>query len=386
MIVYYSGEFKNRVGRDPMKRYPPLELLAKEGHATRIASFSALDLYFGIEDGRDLFVETSAGQVELAKLFDSISFPGIEMAEASLEVQDEEMHRYWFRCLDGDKARPAFSQLSLSYDPARRVFLDPEGIYPLLRAKRAERSPWKAGPAQAIFQGAILAARYGYRMEELPRYPGGMPQGEQRLLLSLLLSGKDPGAGFALLRDARFLEAEWPEVAELGGIDHSKDHHPEGGLWEHTMETFRHRKVREERLSLALLLHDSGKPLAASENGNRFDRHAEIGAVQARRFLDRLGYPLATRDEVAFLVKHHMLPHALPSLPLFRSQAALESPLFPLLLEVYRCDLSSTWRGPDGYYEACRAYRQYLKNVKNPYRSPEGTKYMKLLEKLPYAK
>jgi hypothetical protein len=38
------------------------------------------------------------------------------------------------------------------------------------------------------------------------------------------------------------------------------------------------------------------------------------------------------------------MPAALPRLPLTRTQAALESPLFPLLLELYRCDESSSFK------------------------------------------
>jgi poly(A) polymerase len=60
-------------------------------------------------------------------------------------------------------------------------------------------------------------------------------------------------------------------------------------------------------------------------------------------------------------------------------QETLESPLFPLLLELYRCDESSSFKGPEGFYESCAAYRTYLKHVKNPYRSADGKKLMRRL-------
>ena len=74
-------------------------------------------------------------------------------------------------------------------------------------------------------------------------------------------------------------------------VDHSKEFHPEGNAWRHTLETFRYRKYPELALSLSLLLHDSGKPLSEASNGRRFDRHAELGARCARDFLSRLGIP-----------------------------------------------------------------------------------------------
>jgi poly(A) polymerase len=88
--------------------------------------------------------------------------------------------------------------------------------------------------------------------------------------------------------------------------------------------------------------------------------------------LRRLGFPESLVREVSYLVRYHMLPAALPRLPLNRSHDAVENPLFPVLLELYKCDELSTFRGPEGYYEACAAYRGYLRNCRNPYRNPEG--------------
>jgi poly(A) polymerase len=53
-------------------------------------------------------------------------------------------------------------------------------------------------------------------------------------------------------------------------------------------------------------------------------------------------------------------------------------PLFPVLLELYRCDLESSYRGPSAYYKACRIYRSYLKNSNNPYRGADGKKLVRL--------
>jgi poly(A) polymerase len=54
----------------------------------------------------------------------------------------------------------------------------------------------------------------------------------------------------------------------------------------------------------------------------------------------------------------------------------LESPLFPTLLELYRGDESSSFKGLDGYYESSAAYQSYLRNRRNPYpyRSADGKK------------
>jgi poly(A) polymerase len=69
-----------------------------------------------------------------------------------------------------------------------------------------------------------------------------------------------------------------------------------------------------------------------------------------------------------------MLPAALPRLPLVRTGAIMASALFPLLMELYRCDESSSFKGLDGYYQSSAAYPSYLKYRRNPYRSADGKK------------
>lgn len=202
---------------------------------------------------------------------------------------------------------------------------------------------------------------------------------EQRFVLNGVLTGKNAAAGLQVLMDSGFVGAHWPLLAAMDEIVHSKEQHPEGNVWRHTLEAFLHRKVLDPELALGLLLHDAGKPFARENNGNRFDQHAQIGSVKARRFLQGLGYPASTVDAVEFLVKYHMVPGALPKLPVYRTESLMASPLFPDLLELYRCDVSSTYRGPDGYYRACRTYRAFLKNSNNPFRTSDGKKRLRLL-------
>ena len=170
------------------------------------------------------------------------------------------------------------------------------------------------------------------------------------------------------------MRAFWPELARMEGIPHVKDYHPEGDGWEHTLETFKHRKQAGAVLSLALLLHDVGKPDAPATQERPYDRHAELGAEVAASFLRRLGFAQGLIQDVTFLIRYHMMPAALRKLPLFRSEKVMDSPLFPQLLELYRADLSASYWSPESYYEACQVYRTYLKNKANPYRRRDGSK------------
>jgi hypothetical protein len=37
----------------------------------------------------------------------------------------------------------------------------------------------------------------------------------------------------------------------------------------------------------------------------------------------------------------------------------MSAPLFPQLLEIFRCDTLATFSSPEPYYRACRLYRRY---------------------------
>jgi poly(A) polymerase len=236
---------------------------------------------------------------------------------------------------------------------------------------------------------ALLLARYGFSAETpVASFEQNLPPGPetQRAFLCCLLLSARPELALELLKKSGFLKEFWPELASLDDVDHSKEFHPEGNVWNHTLETFRYRKAATSgafdlRLSLALLLHDAGKPISASFANHRFEGHAELGALAAVRFLERLEFEPSLIQDIFYLVKNHMLPAALKRLPITKTAEIMASTLFPTLMELYRCDESSSFKGLDGYYENSATYQTYLKNVKNPYRSRDGKKIKSLAQK-----
>ncbi len=349
------------------------------------SSFTALDRYRGNPAAPLRFLLFRGGLADLARLGYELEFPGLPYADAaSPDLRGPEGTpappcRYVCADPEEEPEPHAYGYLDLTFDPESRSYRHPRRRFP--DPREPVIYPSDAPDDRTVFETAVLLARFPYRLPE-GGFSVGVPRNlsplYQRDLLSLILTGRDPGAALEWLGETGFLGTYWPELAALRGVDHSKEFHPEGDVWAHTLETFRYRKLTELRLSLGLLLHDTGKPASRSAEGRRFDRHSEIGARLARRFLERLGFARSVADDVEFLVRRHMMPAALPRLPLNRVQEDLEHPLFPMLLELYRCDELSTFRGPDGYYQACAAYRQYLRNVRNPYRNPDGSKSLKI--------
>lgn len=348
----------------------PLERLASEHIPYVLCSYSSLDRYFRVREPGPLYLATDSPIWELARAFDDLEYPGLPLEDA---VTRGEGHRIVFRCVDS-LASPLdvpFTVMGLLYDPARGSFLDRTGVYPDLRAKGLAWVPDGQPAWVGLCEAARLASRYHYAAEGSYGWSPGRelpPLSYQRDLLVALLAARRPDKGLALLERAGFIAAAWPELAPMGAIPHAKDYHPEGNVWEHTLETLKYRKQPTDLvLSLALLLHDAGKPEAQGSGERRFDGHSELGARVASRFLGRMGFAEQLVSDVAFLVRYHMMPAALGQLPPFRTEPVMASPLFPRLLELYRADLSSSYTDEEGYYAACRVYQRYLKDQGNPY-------------------
>jgi poly(A) polymerase len=349
-----------------------LDRLKEERIPYLLCGYSSLDRYFRLRESGPLYVATDSSIVSLAKAFENLQFPGLPMEDAAVQADGQ---RVVFRCVDSLAVPPSapFSVMRFLYDPSRNVFIDRLDVYPDLRAPALSTVPMGGDEPRwlALCEAARLVSRYHYTVDpsllgwsrgsELP------PVAYQRDLLTALLGSEHPEKGLTLLWDAGFLAEAWPELAEMGAVPHVKDYHPEGNVWEHTLATMKYRKRPDVILSLGLLLHDTGKPQAEGSGEKRFDGHAEIGARIATRFLRRLGFGQETVGAVEYLVRYHMMPPALRSLPPFRTEPILSSPLFPLLLEMYRADASSSFVDEEGYYEACRVYKAWQRDRGNPY-------------------
>ena len=398
--------------------------LAAGTYSLKLHGFSAIDRYLNVPALPYLWAETNADIAILARFIDNLRFPGIEIADGAVDTSDGTLY---FRCLDNDEKKEktnfSFSLLSFSYNCQTRRFEDPLGVYPMLRELRDKKtiikmnkdqtSPsfWEnpidenfiplqaiqseGGRSRIIMDGALLLARYDLGetwirsfSDTLIRIFGNAPglstearlePESQRAFLSCLLVSPYPDRGLNFLRQTGFLGEIWPELAALNDVDHSKEFHPEGNVWDHTMETFQHRKpgangAYDLCLSLGLLLHDAGKPVSAAFGTRRFNGHAELGARAASRFLERLEFEPSLVNDVYYLVHNHMLPAALKQLPVKKTAEIMASPLFPILMELYRCDESSSFKSLDEFYENSAAYQTYLRNVRNPYRSADGKK------------
>jgi poly(A) polymerase len=356
-----------------MKMMNPLDRLAQAGHNSAYILWSSLDSYFGHsgasrEDSPVGIALTEASLPQLAGLPGRLEFPGSEWADVLWYPEDPESGALMLRCVDRLDEVPASTvvQGCLLRMPGKLHYRDPFGCYPYLRTSSLNLDTGSTGSWLDAAEIAVLLSRYNYQFDNQLYFSG--PQllpSEQRMLLMLILGGSSPERGLQFLLDCGFIGLHWPLLGELSATEQSKDFHPEGNVWAHTLAALSSRKRSDPELGLAVLLHDCGKPVADEQEGNRFHRHAQIGAARAARFLRALGFDHALTDRIHYLVTNHMVPSFLQELPSSgRLTEVLDDPLFPQLLELYRCDISSSFRGPDSYYQACKVYRSWCRERK----------------------
>ena len=232
-------------------------------------------------------------------------------------------HPDWVRFvrdLREDLARRDFTVNAMAYSP-RRGLCDPFGGQADLKngILRAVGDPHRRFREDAlrILRGLRFAARFGFEIEENTRramddeIAGLDTLARERVLVELTGFLRAAGAD-DLVNAANILCRLIPELAPCVGFDQHSRHHVHD-VFGHIATVVEHVPPTDE-LRLAALLHDIGKPAVFSldESGEgHFYGHAAVSAELADAILHRLKVSNALREEVLFLVKHHM-DHYLP--------------------------------------------------------------------------
>ena len=109
--------------------------------------------------------------------------------------------------------------------------------------------------------------------------------------------------GLKLMVDLHLMDYLIPEIIPCIGFRVKK-----GDLWQHTL-TVISKSCPAEKLRLAALFHDVGKPLCREvtpRGKEHFPRHSQIGQEIAERRLTELGFPQDVVEAVGKLVRYHM--------------------------------------------------------------------------------
>jgi poly(A) polymerase len=168
--------------------------------------------------------------------------------------------------------------------------------------------------------------------------------------------------GFELLDDTGLLSVLLPEVAAMKGVEQSRDYHPEGDVFTHTLLLLGQLEAPTETLAYGCLLHDVAKPVCVRKEGERitFYGHMERGAEMAEAILQRLKRSRETWERVAYLVRSHLRHTQAPNMRLSTLKRFLGEDGIGELLELTRIDALAA-NGDLSHYNFCKAKVAELK-------------------------
>ena len=214
-----------------------------------------------------------------------------------------------------DLARRDFTVNAMAYSP-RRGLCDPFGGQADLKngLLRAVGDPVLRFREDAlrILRGLRFAARFGFEIEEATRTAmhteiAGLDTLARERVLTELEGFLLAATARDILDGAELLCRIIPELAPQLGFDQKNPHH-EHDIFTHTAMVVE-RAPKEPILRMAALLHDLGKvdTFFLDEKGvGHFYGHAGLGAKMAEEILRRLKCSNALREEVTWLIAHHM--------------------------------------------------------------------------------
>jgi len=178
--------------------------------------------------------------------------------------------------------------------------------------------------------------------------------------LTKLLTCGGARFGMETLAETGLLAKILREVVALRGVEQPPRFHPEGDVWEHTLQMLDllpsgEGVENDARLAWGIIMHDIGKADTRSEDesGIHFYGHVRVGEKIAESVMRRLRFPRAEMETILALVHCHMLFMNVQEMRPNRLKRFLGMPDFELHLELHRLDCLGSHGFLDNY-EFCK--------------------------------
>ena len=253
--------------------------------------------------------------------------------------------------IETDLARRDFTVNAIAWSP-RRGYADPFGGREDLKNKllRCVGQPHRRFEEDALrlLRGIRFAARFRLAVEEQTlRAMVDSAQLVQKLSGERIFGELDGFLGAAdfddLIRFAPVLTAAIPELAPAVDFDQHSPHHAYD-VYTHICHVTAAVPAQPVQLRWAAFLHDVGKPACFTQDKTgrgHFKEHAQVGAQMAQEILTRLHAPKGLREDVVWLVSHHMTPLENDEKQLRRYLSRYGCPRLLYLIALQRADMAS---------------------------------------------
>ena len=175
-----------------------------------------------------------------------------------------------------------------------------------------------------VLRACQFAARFGFKIANetlnLCKHVSMLNISKERIygeLEKALLKSNKPSIFFELAKEIGFLKDIFPPLEKLIGLKQNPIYHPEGDVWNHTMEVIDQGTSLKDRSNypiafmLACVCHDLGKITTTQilENGTIVSYHHEKDSEIIDYFLKNITNNKDLIDSVKLLVRNHMRPN-----------------------------------------------------------------------------
>lgn len=171
-----------------------------------------------------------------------------------------------------------------------------------------------------------------------------MERVRDELLKTAGYGGKEFAKMIEILDAAGILKVILPEVVQMKKFEHDPKHHPEGGVWAHTLEALKKSRTKDPVANLAILLHDIGKTVtyAKKEDGMpSYFKHAQEGLDLIDVIADRLKLSNDDKKKIVFATLNHMKIHDITKMSNAKIIELIRDKNFDFLMDVARADAES---------------------------------------------
>jgi poly(A) polymerase len=280
-----------------------------------------------------------------------------------------------FSSPEEDAQRRDFTVNGLFYDPDRNEIIDFVGGQEDLKAGilRAIGDPNARFDEDKlrVLRCVRFACQLGFQVEpETWAAAKGYAQQMQllaweRISVELIktLQSKQPRRGVELLEEAGLVFALLPELLPMQGCSQPPQFHPEGDVWEHTLQVIQHvselsyekGQAPSRALALAGLLHDVAKPQTRTEDDRiRFHGHESVGAEMTRSIAKRLKLSSELTEAAAVLVQDHLRLDPIKQMKLATLKRLLRRDDIEDLLTLHQADVLGSHKDLE-LYQIARA-------------------------------
>lgn len=134
-------------------------------------------------------------------------------------------------------------------------------------------------------------------------------------ILIHLVNDRTPSEFMNKLKDEGLL-SKYPFnfISDLQEVNQSKEHHPEGNVWIHTMmvidkgASYLDEVTLKKEFMLGLLLHDIGKKTTTKIRKGRITSydHDKVGEIMGNEFLESFSLSKDFKEKVIYFIRYHM--------------------------------------------------------------------------------